>query len=737
MSFPDPAVTRPRRQVHTQAVLDRCAAAEEALRSAVAEAGTMVESDAITVAWSSLATLVERVVPRRIARALAPAIKAGRVEMVKANRHFYFAPAGRDDLRPPAYASDLHRVEEALARATARLRSAVLHEEVEREVRADPDLVPRSQDVAYCLGVLRRCGRVRTVRPFKRMLERPYYYTLPDGPRWVRPEAEHHFDRRLRAVHGLWRASGGRPFTTRALRRYARCRASLWIGGEPPYAWTNALHQLLDAGDLVRIPISGTRMVLWAPAAAWHSLPEGERHSRLEDRSGRTPEAPAAVTRGAVPTGLPVHDVRRVSANYDARSLVLAAQVDSASTFADAELRAIILARPVTVKQVAAAQRSRPAVGGGAPGGVKVLLQQAARLRTGAKTSAVVKLGTVGRETYYAARKTEAGEAYVAFRRAVWEAQPRAARATALHLTEAARQARSGVVPLPEVVLSARAAELAARCREAANRLRTAAAETRLLPDEAQAAGVTIQLLESIADEVDVVLAGDHELVPEAPPTPAGVEAPLLSCRAASDQLDGLVSKGGGAHVGMSNRFRYIHVVRVGLQDAVRVSKYGRGNSSLLDRVAFACYTSMRWGGPTLSATAHRAWHGVGALRDSAPFAAALRVASDEAGHMSAASVLGFFDDPISRDALADYLRRSTCGDGRIAAGTTVPAAEAAAYGLAPLPFGGVAVALRDDERSALGSIAMKGADERLRWVAARVIAAWDEGWGRDRLLHL
>jgi hypothetical protein len=127
----------------------------------------------------------------------------------------------------------------------------------------------------------------------------------------------------------------------------------------------------------------------------------------------------------------------------------------------------------------------------------------------------------------------------------------------------------------------------------------------------------------------------------------------------------------------------------------------------------------------------------MGELHNPGPFIETLMDQVATATHASATAVLGFYDDSVSRAALVEYLRRFAAAPGLVSSGTTVVAAETAALGLAPLPFGACATKLTSSERQKLDTVAREGVDERIRRIAARVLRAWDEGWSRDQLLFL
>lgn len=170
---------------------------------------------------------------------------------------------------------------------------------------------------------------------------------------------------------------------------------------------------------------------------------------------------------------------------------------------------------------------------------------------------------------------------------------------------------------------------------------------------------------------------------------------------------------------------------------SVARSRVGRSAKTSLDRVAFACYATLRWAGPSLAGFAARAFHVLGELRDPTPFIVVLKSAEWRSSHILAASALGILDDPTSRGALVDYLERSFTPEGNYRRDVTPAGVRAAVYGLAKLPLGGLATLLTPRERGALKCVIGNSGDPVLQSIANRVLSAWDENWQRDRLLYL
>lgn len=702
------------------------------LARAVESAGAMVEAVAVLNAWPGAQNGVSRPSMHTLQNDLAVACDEGRIRRVEQNRHFYYAPAERNDVQPPHYASNLHRVEVALARAVARLNSAVLISEIEQEIAADPAL-HRTTDAPVCdaVGTLREWGRARAVNHLGR--NSGYnYWSPPDGPHWVRPEAEHHYDRRYRAVLSLWRASHGRPFTTKALRRYAFARPTLRTEDRHLLAWTNALKQFRDNGDLVAVRMGGSRYLRWAPAAAWNGLSPADQQARIRDLFGREidPDAPVPVGHLGLTASATVHDVGFESIADNLRTLVLAAKAIRSVVECDPDRRRILRMRPVTVEDVKRAAATRPAL---VPKTASLAVALSSAVQQKGGRPPLASFGIVRGLRFIDVRSTPTGQAYVAYLAALNAAEPKAALRRLRRLRRAADDSLLRVVPLSSSVLNARAHLLATDFLKKARLLATTARRAELLAEERCDALELIRRLRAWACEVRALTCGP----PEAPTVINLVGVAGLTTDAVVQQIGGLLTVNHG-HYEVKNRLGTAGIVPPD-QATLRLQKQRkrRPYNNLVDRVGFACYCAARWGGPSLASLAQQAWHAMGELRDPGPFIETLMDNAATATHTSAAAVLGFYDDSASRGALVEYLRRLVAEPGLVGRGTTVVAAETATVGLAPLPFGACATELNLSERQILGAVARDGVDDRIRRVAARALRAWDESWSRDQLLFL
>jgi hypothetical protein len=702
------------------------------LACAVETAGVMVEAVTVHDAWPSAQNGVGRPLMDALQNDLAVACNEGRIRRVEKNRHVYYAPADCNDVQPPQYASNLHRVEVALARAVARLNSAVLIPHIEQEIAADPDL-HRTADVPItdALGSLREWGRARTIDHLGR--NRGYnYWSPPDGPHWVRPEAEHHFDRRYRAVLSLWRASHGRPFTTKALRRYASARPTFRTQDRHLLSWTNALNQFRENGDLVAIRVEGSRYRRWAPASAWRALSPAEQQARIRDLFGREidPDAPVPVGHLGLTESATVHDVGFETIGNNLRTLVLAAKAIRSVVELDASRRRILRMRPVTVEDVKRAAATRPAL---VPKNASLAVALSSAVQQKGGRPPLASFGVVRGLWFIDVRSTPTGQAYVAYLTALNAAEPKTALRRLRRLRRAADDSLLRIVPLPSSVLDARAHLLATDLLQKARLLAAASRRAELLTEEQSDALEIIRRLRAWACEARALTCRP----PEAPTVINLVEVAGLTTDAVVQQIGSLLVVNHG-HYEVKNRLGTAGIVPPD-EASFRLQKQRkrRPYNNLVDRVGFACYCAARWGGPSLASLAQQAWHAMGELRNPGPFIETLMDHAATATHASATAALGFYDDSTSRAALVEYLRRFAAEPGLVGRGTTVVAAETAALGLAPLPFGACATELSLSERQILGVVACDGVDDRIRRVAARVLRAWDEGWSRDQLLFL
>jgi hypothetical protein len=399
----------------------------------------------------------------------------------------------------------------------------------------------------------------------------------------------------------------------------------------------------------------------------------------------------------------------------------------------DPERRRILRNRPVTSREIRAAANARPGLGV-APEKVVRAVAEALHVKKGSKWPSVVALGTACGLRHVDVRATPGGAAYVAYLQASRAAASPGEPARALRrLRAASDQSLSGIVPLPQAVLEARAQQLASTCRETARALLDAARAAELLAEERADVLDRVSEFRKLARDASG-LAGTAAA--ERPGRDL-VEGHTLLPYAAARQIEGLYGRELVTPTMVTFLFVTAGRLPAGAAENERREERGRPLRQVMDRVGFARYSAARWGGPSLASVAQQAGHAMGLLRTPAPFISGLLDPGLTSAHAPMAAVLGFFDDAGSRTALTEYLERHLAGGERVGVGTTIVAAETAVMGLAPLPFGGFAKELTSQERAALECAAAAGLDERLRHMACRVLRAWDEAWDRDQLLYL
>lgn len=733
----DPACTLPPPPLPkwTRRKLEDCERAEQAVESAVALTGAMASTREICDAWERLFTEPPPPqVRKQIYKALEPAVLLGRVRVAsRITRGYLFAPMARIDVPPPAYVSDLERVEEAVRRAVTRMGSAVLMEEIAAEVALDSELMLQTQlTLTHQLQSLTDCGRVAAIRSRRRQGRCRKYYSTAWGPRWVLASAEHHLDRRMRAARALWKASRGHAFTTTALREFANARPSYCTEGDPPYAWTNALQYLHEDGQLVRIASEDSYHVRWAPADKWNALAPADQERALRDAS-RCPPAEVSepgndgddlVNRSPLDVGFASHA-------QDMRTLVLLAKAHALAAETDPGRRQILRSRPVTLKEVKQAAESRPQLVPRTEVPLRVYLQDAARTRNGQRHGPVTWLGVVRNRAFYDVRITPAAEAYVAYRLALRDAAPAPLRRSVVMLRDAIELHTSGVIPLTDEILNRRVEAMLEKIRDRRTHLTQACDAAALLSEEeTQAEQVESRLMKLEKITLRLRTRPSISARPVEPPD-------ALDVLEAWKSLDGLYTMAEGVAPRMLAARFAVPVIR-GPVCRQRGRRGGRPVELRMERIEFVRYAHARFGNARSGHFVAQGCHALGDLRSPTAFIAALRDGGRPSAHALAAAALGLLDDPSSRDALADYVIRAVAGSDEYSApGTTLPGCEAAVHGLAPSPFGGLARELREHEHQALVLAASSRVEDQLRALAQRVLLAWDEGWDRDRLLQL
>lgn len=656
-------------------------------------------------------------------------------------------------------ASWLSTVEANLAAAVADARSAVSADALAQSMAARGMTPPGAVGVGAALHVLVREGRLRTVRPpdgelllaapvaasaappasagnvsardrqarestARRANSRPRgtaaraplerrvaYYTTLTGPTWIRADALCDVDRRRHAVRCFWRATG-RPFTTAAVRLYARDTLQLSFECTAPTAWTNALQHLARMGELVRVQDGRAgRFCRWAPAAAWARLSAAEQRHRLEDtrrgtsprgrgaRDGEIPSPPIPAAGGDASSGPRIehpigdprphgigetspHDVAFASQNRDIRALVIQAAAARTTAVSNeiARERPWIAERPVTRPAIEQEGARWPHL---LPQGVSLAraLYEASRRRPGMVRPTLVRVELGPRRTYYAVPTIEgklspAAEDFLRCERALLEAGAPQLRLAMERLREAQTQDAAGAVPIGGYVLAARAEALATCLQRVRGAVAAAEHGAALLPEERAALADHARTLNEWVAILDPLLdprlgtasparaeATPVRRRPSAHGAPAGT--PVIDVAVAWAQIEEYAPYELASPRLLRNRL--IHAVpSVRCRDARSAGggPAGRTPEMAFDRFAFGTYATSRWGGATLQVLAAQARHAAGTLRDETPFIATLAEPRLVRAHRIAAAALGFFDTPSARAALCRYVTSASTAVG-------------------------------------------------------------------------
>jgi hypothetical protein len=852
-------------------VVKRADRAEEALALALQGKPGWVDGRVISAAWKSRFGPVPREIAGRWERTFEPAVRAGRVVSRVGARKTYYTLAEHQAEPLPVLDSDLARVEEALTRAVGRWRGAVTLEAVAAEGVEDPAVAIRSEKTS--LGVfLQRLAdthRAREVSPDPR--SRRLYYTTLDGPTTVASGLEYGMERRRRAIRALWRLAGGRPFTTRAVARFARSREDLRIEGDTKIGWTNAVQHLEREGFLTRVCDGELLSIRWAPTAAWDRLDPLTQAERQRDPYGRysAPTVSVGDERratasgrgdGYVAAGGPDSDVSCASRNRDVALLVRLSQEAAAergfaklaesatgaltseairesanrrdagtagtqpvrhsvvedtgtggheweagvpdaaehanvtpeSSRADS-IRAILQARPVTEEAVDDVLQGREhLLGEGTT--LAGALTEASRVRPGMVRAAVTRVGIVRNSAYYTGEReagaVEDARAYVRFLLAQRVCDCHPIRLMTESLLQAGRLSVGRLVPLAASLLAARAGAVSGEAECFGAGLERAAEGARLLASEREEANGNVRSLRAHARSANRLLETLRIAAEAVGDTALGeriehvADTSRVTWRLGQDRPERLLDIASAwsevrelaPYAMVSPRalwariHRSVRVIRpaelatvldgatlvgaatppvdgaVGAKERTK-SDSGRSVANYMDRVGFALYVRLRWGGTRQRAFAAQATSALGSLRDSSLCAAELRAGLADYGsadsvegtanasrttHAATVCALGAFDDQVSREVLADYLTTAVNRPDL----TTAAAAGLSAFGLRPSPAGRVTWNLSTTEREALTLAAIRHADERVRQRAANTIRMWDERWARERILR-
>lgn len=703
------------RRVFSTRLKEQSEAGVRALRCAVDHLGTGALGRHIGLYWkeaNGTPPPPEFVKSLRWRRALEPAIQDGTVTAMRSGPHVIFRPAERPELPDPLWPYDSDRVEEALRRINEALESAVPVELVEVELAADLRLgLDGTIRVCDVLGNLQRLRRIGATR--LRPQGRQYYYVLGGHSR-VRRAARRTLEARLDMIRAYWRANGGRPFTTRAIRRFARHSDPELFEGEPYYSWTGALSYLASRGELVEIAKARRRYALWAPKGAWSALTHTERAERLHDPLRDTAGRPQLPTKSYLVAKK--HDPFFVSRNNDMRVLFQTARRTLAFSTPDAGQARILAQRPLRSRDVDTLvdpdHPLRPDVG------LSAAMWEATRMRKGMRRTELVHVGHAGHYEYYDLVRRAASALYVAFRRALYDAEPpRLGRDVAGFSTRVQDQVGT-LAPVAAEVLRAQGVALLAEVGTLREELERRAAGVRLLDveradvaevleDLVWLGGWTRVALDRVGPGTDELEGHANAVMQRGEPYPierAWAEVqPFLKVRLRTPRmLPNVVS-----------RVETLHV------PPVHTGRPGHPIETNLDRIAWACYAASRWGGRIFAHLARTAANTIGPLRTPEPFTEALEQTSPE-HHMGLVAALAMFADPESRAALVRYLWRGVQGDPHA---VSYGAVELAAHGLAPLPFAARSYTLAPDEGAVLEAVRDHGPDQAVREAARRVLS--------------
>lgn len=672
----------------------------------------------------------------RLARIMEPLIDVGTVRVVAAGRRVYYGVTGHAKCAPPGIEgrSNLSRVEEALGRAVSRAGGAVSLKRVEEEIAGTVELSldAGALSVAYHLGNLCKWGRAKSVRPAFAGPRRKYY-TTPNGPTAVLTSEQTELDKRRLAIRRLWRRSEGRPFTTAAVRKFATADASLRIQGDVPTGWTNALQHLEDIGELVAIREAGERWVRWAVADEWLGLGEKERAGRLRDDYRCLPDAilsadPLATEVATVlaPNAAAV-DVAGVSRAVNMRTVLSFARATLIATEHDPRVRAVRERRPVSREEITAVERQCKHLLGDVR--VTAALAEASRLRKGSTTRALFNFGQVGQQAYFDLTRTQEGIDLVECLRLERELQAMMSADAVANLRHAEMLATDRTTAVHPALLYLRASALACRIGELVRRLDEAAQSAPLLPAET----LRVQSLVSRGQAADAdaqAMAG--RALGAAPAWGDNVAASQTPADTMHlDVAADLVAKLAGYQLACGQELSSrLPAVGIGadllLPAPVEAKKWGRRRERVLDRVGFANFASLRWGGPAWTTVASAGFHTMGELRDPEPFIRLLSDGVPLAYHAGLLASLGMFDTPEARDAVASYLARAISNERTGAPLTPMHAMILGVSGLARKYVGAKALELAEEEREALIQVAEWRSDDGAGDAARRALTTWE-----------
>lgn len=638
-------------------------------------------------------------------------------------------------------------VEAALRCAQKRLHGAVTSKVLAREMQPAQTVagdvvagVPRG--LTRALRALVILGRVRRVLPLGTLRAGSAYYATADCAAIVAPSCLTDRDWQAGTIVSYVNSQRVRRFTTRALVRFAkaqqdyssRCiRHKQW--------WTIGLDALSREGFIRATCRDQTGHVTW---------------ELVNSHTSGVTDVGSVHVRGAVRTA---EGARPVSSGHAqemdtvcARELIRRAKSRAAAECFDTSMSRVAGARPQRLDAIWA---SRLDVPGSAPRSKKALLDALTTRRTReprAPVPGVARVvGIVGNRAYYDIATTDLGERFVQFFGALAAANTPHLGNAVEELKRAAACSRSGMIPLPATLLHARAMHLCGAVSSVHARLRVAHAAARAHgelfdSEEAAAVATTASLFDALV-WVDAALAEFGGPPERAWAAHSRCEDEGIGLNEAWRALQGIADFGVLRASELPSRLRLVPVWNVTREEAAFAARKtdggagemqrGRIGAARLDRVALICYICMRAGGPKWAAYAARGYHALGTLRDPTPIGRALLDGTLAHTHVSLAPALALLGDRESRAVLVRYLSlalrpRSDGDESEI----SIPAAEAAAFGLGPLPLGRTLASLEAEEEEALLAAAEQGRDPMLRATASQSLQAWTEEWPARRVLN-
>ncbi|ODT02994.1 MAG: hypothetical protein ABS52_11175 [Gemmatimonadetes bacterium SCN 70-22] len=739
---------RPRKR----ATLDRCSLAERALAVALRRAGgQLVRSLDITSAWEE-ATGAPLGAGEHLHWPLVfgPAVEAGRVRIERRGRQNFYGlgeagdygaeGADRPHGSPVLVLRGLAAVAEALSRAVARHRSPVTPATVKEEVALHADLDATPTEVSVYLTTLARSERA--VRVHLNGNRRLVYYTTQDGPRRVMRNQLRGHDRMFVIVEQLWREAEGRPFSATALKRFAKGRLNPAPSSDK---WSTALQYWMNQGLLVAAEGEERfRRARYAVAADWNALTPAVRAERLSDVHGRDTRVSDEAERfpGGALASAPLVDVAFLSMTKDVQALIGLARVRRSEAEGDVARRAVLDQRPVRVKDIWDAGELRAGLRPRSQATLRDVLHGGS-CRTPKRFA---PYGVADGTAWYTVEPSAPAWRFIQHRQALEEAR-RAMLPYLFHQLRRALLAAPGQeLTLSPAMLESRARAFTTHAQAHLHAVRATRLAAPLLEEE-QAASLAREL------EVERMIAWVSNFLPAAScgpcpvPGPAALHRPhdLVTRTQAVAELSGLHGVEPKRSASMVSRFKNIRMMFLppaALETRVdglapdydpAATDHRSAWQLMLERVDVARAAICWWGTGHLAVLASRGGYALGELREEEPFTASLGNPDLVSSHLAAACALAMLDTPVAREALVGYLTRGI--EGGPARGVSHAALAAAAIGLAPRPFGGLAKSLAQEEREALRGAEAHARAEAARHAAGLVLRAWGGGWaGRRRL---